>query len=83
MPNYLENTDFMTFDDFKYKLKITETVEQNMIDNGFDKRQEFRRFLENDCDTNWYQYLLSKMIEEGLVETLHQLKSNKMYYRLK
>lgn len=83
MTNYIKNTDFMTFDDFKYKLKITETVEQNMIDNGFDNRQKFRRFLENDCDTNWYQYLLSKMIEEGLVETLHQLKDNKMYYRLK
>ena len=83
MTNYLENTDFMRFEDFKYKLKITETVEQNMIDNGFDNRLKYKRFLTDECDVNWYQYLLEKMIEEGLVETLHQLSDNKMYYRLK
>ena len=53
-----------------------------MIDNGFDNRLKFKRFLTDECDVNWYQYLLEKMIEEGLVETLHQLTDNKMYYRL-
>ena len=82
MTNYLGNTDFLRFEDFKYKLKITEKVEKDMRDNGFDNRLQFKRFLTDECDVNWYQYLLNNMIEEGLVETLHQITDNKMYYRL-
>jgi len=87
MTNYLDNTDFMTFDDFKDKLNhpdcITYSVTKDMEDNGFNDIFSFRKFLEEYCDTGWYSYLLSKMIEEGYVETIHQLKDNKTYYRFK
>ena len=79
---YLNNADYMNYDAFKVNLIITDGTRKDMEQNGFDDWREWRRFLMEDCDTDWEAYLLKKMIEDKYVECIHQIKENRMYYRL-
>jgi len=80
---FINNSDFMNWDAFKDKLLVTHGVAFDMIENGFEELGEWRKFLENDCDTKWEDYLLKKMIEDGYVETHHIPDVDIMFYRLK
>ncbi len=81
--DFIDNSDSMSWKHFKDKVFATEGVSKDMEENGFTDRNEWKKFLENDCDTVWENYLLTKMIEDGYVETIHIPDIDIMFYRLK
>ena len=77
LPNVSEKK-FRTEFEKKNRAELTPIIQKQLAD-----KNEFKKFLENDCDTVWENYLLTKMIEDGYVETIHIPDIDIMFYRLK